>query len=371
MNSKHRNVKNHTFEHWLSNKLVNATSDVPPGMWEGIAARLSAPQPAPAKGMAGAFGAGAAAAGVLLISLATFSSLREPATATYYSQAAVPAAATPVTQEQQVAEAASYTATATEGVAEPMTPATDAQQGQAAVLGQSIRAKASETQSTQRTQEQLATTARPGTDKTNSPAATHPAQAAESVQHTAAKDGETYKPADKKSNQPLKAKIKASATKGYTPFTVQFENEGWSESVLWDFGIKGKSQQAKPSLTYSEPGTYTVYLTAEDAEGHLKTDYLTIEVKEGSKLFAPDSFTPNGDGINDTYRVEGLHLESFHLMVVNSKGKTLFETRDPKGEWVFEPTVHGGDGEVYIAVIRARGIDGVDYNLTRRLNIIY
>ncbi len=165
--------------------------------------------------------------------------------------------------------------------------------------------------------------------------------------------------------------IKASAYKGYTPLIVSFENIGHGDQQHWDFGAKGKSEQALASVTYTEPGIYSVFLTVEDGQGNTKTDAATIEVLEGSNLLAPDSFTPNGDGLNDTYKVEGLHIAEFQLNIVNSKGKSVFETFNIHTAWEYERSVHGGDGEFYFAVIRARGIDGQEYSFFKRLNIVY
>jgi PKD repeat protein len=51
-------------------------------------------------------------------------------------------------------------------------------------------------------------------------------------------------------------------------------------SRLWDFGIPGETSTAQnPDYTYNTPGTYTVTLTATNAEGPdtmVKTDYITV-----------------------------------------------------------------------------------------------
>ncbi|MDR6339065.1 gliding motility-associated-like protein [Filimonas zeae] len=64
--------------------------------------------------------------------------------------------------------------------------------------------------------------------------------------------------------------------------------------------------------------------------------------KEGSKqgaarsgkLFLPNSFTPNGDGLNDLFHVQGGEgVRQFRLLVFNQWGEKVFETSDPGSGW--------------------------------------
>jgi hypothetical protein len=59
------------------------------------------------------------------------------------------------------------------------------------------------------------------------------------------------------------------------------------------------------------------------------------------------------------------------MTIVNSKGSVVFQSLDIDAPWVFDHAVHGQDGEFYIAIVRAKGLDGKEYNNRQRLNIIY
>ena len=76
------------------------------------------------------------------------------------------------------------------------------------------------------------------------------------------------------------ADFTASTTSGAAPLTVHFTDlstggpTGWN----WDFGDGGTSTAQNPDYTYSDPGTYTVTLTAAGDCGSdqaVKTDYIT------------------------------------------------------------------------------------------------
>lgn len=170
--------------------------------------------------------------------------------------------------------------------------------------------------------------------------------------------------------EPLRASIRAENLKGYAPFEIDFEAFGNFEEVEWDFGPFGHSAEVKTSRTFDNTGTYTVMLTAYGEGGAIVTDMVTIEVREGSNLVVPDSFTPNGDGINDTFKAEGVNLASYQLSVTDARGNVVFETRNIDEPWVFNG-IPGSEMEAYFAIIRAEGVDGKTYKVRQRINIIY
>lgn len=74
----------------------------------------------------------------------------------------------------------------------------------------------------------------------------------------------------------------AYVTSGTAPFNVVFldESKGEPTSWDWDFGDGATSTQRDPEHTYSEPGSYTVKLTATNDAGSdekTKYDYITVE----------------------------------------------------------------------------------------------
>lgn len=73
------------------------------------------------------------------------------------------------------------------------------------------------------------------------------------------------------------------------------------------------------------------YFTAIDTNGCRNTD--SVEVLIESSLFVPNSFTPNGDGFNDLFRIEAREVHDFQLYIFNRWGQMIYETSDPIDFW--------------------------------------
>jgi gliding motility-associated-like protein len=87
-------------------------------------------------------------------------------------------------------------------------------------------------------------------------------------------------------------------------------------------------------LDVFHPGIYTVILTYNNT-CHL---YDTIEVaaiEDDPPLFIPNSFTPNGDGLNDVFSPAGNYesIVDFYMAIYNRWGQLIFETRNKNEGW--------------------------------------
>ena len=50
-------------------------------------------------------------------------------------------------------------------------------------------------------------------------------------------------------------------------------------------------------------------------------------------IYIPGAFTPNGDGMNDTFGVKGEGIRNFHLYIYDRWGHVVYECTNPKQQW--------------------------------------
>ncbi|MCU0433562.1 MAG: gliding motility-associated C-terminal domain-containing protein [Bacteroidia bacterium] len=103
------------------------------------------------------------------------------------------------------------------------------------------------------------------------------------------------------------------------------------------------------SITISEPGIYSLTVTSGSC---ILTDSITITGNPGgSLLYVPNSFTPNGDGLNDNFKPIGTDIISFNLLIFNRWGELIFETNDYNSGWNGITGNQQAENEVYVYLI--------------------
>ena len=65
------------------------------------------------------------------------------------------------------------------------------------------------------------------------------------------------------------------------------------------------------------------------------TDIAEADVAvSGSTFYAPNAFTPDGDGLNDVWIPIVSGVTAYELRITNRWGQTVFETPDPEEPWL-------------------------------------
>lgn len=118
--------------------------------------------------------------------------------------------------------------------------------------------------------------------------------------------------------------------------TIQFINlSSAANSYIWDFGDGFSSSAPSPAHNFDQVGEFYVTLIANINIGCVDTIvYGPFEVIDFDEFHAPNAFTPNGDGDNDTWVIDDLYFYPDNSMTIfNRWGKTVFETDSYQNDW--------------------------------------
>ena len=147
--------------------------------------------------------------------------------------------------------------------------------------------------------------------------------------------------------QTINATFNAESNYVDYPGSLSFTNTsaGYT-SIFWDFGNGQTSVNNVHSATYEYPGRYLVTLVAQNYLGCSDTTFYVIEAGCGNgDIFIPNTFTPNGDGLNDVFKVFGGNcLTKFNGTIFDRWGHELFKFKNLTDVW--DGKVKGLDIEI-------------------------
>lgn len=150
---------------------------------------------------------------------------------------------------------------------------------------------------------------------------------------------------------------------GSAPIEINFSanaNKPTATFYRWEI-YKGSELLAtrteeEQRYVFTTNGSYQVKLWVSNQ--FCVSDSVVFDVAvSSSMLLVPNVFTPNGDGVNDEFRVVYRSLAEFECWVYNRWGKLVYHWTDPAKGW--DGTFNGRPAAAgaYYYIIRARGTD--------------
>jgi len=126
-----------------------------------------------------------------------------------------------------------------------------------------------------------------------------------------------------------------------TPVQLSFANFQFTNTsqnatgYVWTFGDGDTSQLTSPGHSYNLPGNYTVTLYAYNSLGCVDTAYMNpFVVVPDPELVIPNAFSPNNDGINDTWVIKGLNAyPDAKVDIYNRWGQRVFGSKGYPTPW--------------------------------------
>jgi len=128
---------------------------------------------------------------------------------------------------------------------------------------------------------------------------------------------------------------------------INFTDLSTNTPTSWQWSFSGaipstSISQNPANICYNDTGVFDVQLIATNANG---LDTLTIDpfiavekcdtptLLLDTILFIPNSFSPNGDGVNDVLFVRATGIKNILVRIYNRWGEKVFETYDINKSW--------------------------------------
>jgi len=141
----------------------------------------------------------------------------------------------------------------------------------------------------------------------------------------------------------------------------------------WSFGDGGTSMAFEPFYTYRDTGNYTVTLFVTNSTGCRDSVSHPLRVNPVFSVWVPNAFTPNGDGENELFHLNGEYIADVELQIFDRWGEMIYTGSgldraawDGKVARTGEPAQQG----VYVYLATVRDVWGKRHDRTGQVSLV-
>jgi gliding motility-associated-like protein len=86
-------------------------------------------------------------------------------------------------------------------------------------------------------------------------------------------------------------------------------------------------------VLFPDTGYFTVIQFVENSYGCRDTAQRIVYIRPSFRIFVPNTFTPNNDGINDILKVSGLEINTLRFTIYDRWGQQIYQSFDLENGW--------------------------------------
>ena len=118
--------------------------------------------------------------------------------------------------------------------------------------------------------------------------------------------------------------------------------------------------------------TPVVFQVVTNEFGCKDTTSLIIKIKPSWQIYIPNTFTPNGDGLNDGFSAKGYNINKYNIQIYDRWGHLLFESNDIENKW--DGHARGSEDpikqDVYVWKVQVVDIFNKNHDLTGHVTLL-
>jgi gliding motility-associated-like protein len=143
----------------------------------------------------------------------------------------------------------------------------------------------------------------------------------------------------------------------FQTLNMSSSTQGSITEQTWYMDGSSIGEETEAYSEFWHNGEHRIELTVENEYGC--SDTFSLKHQPGPLLHVPSAFSPDGDGLNDTFEIVGLAIEEFELVIFDRKGKSIFRSDSLNSFWDGSDPGHpNGSYDYYLYLIRATGKNG-------------
>jgi len=140
-------------------------------------------------------------------------------------------------------------------------------------------------------------------------------------------------------------------------------------SYLWRFADT-MATSTNLTRTYTDTGTFCGTLVLTNKHVCIDSTSDCVTVQPTFSFYIPSAFTPNGNGLNDIFKPEGMYIKSFEMYIFNRWGQLLFHSSDQNLGW--DGTASGSmcGEDTYVYNIKITDTQGHNHTYIGSVNLL-
>jgi gliding motility-associated-like protein len=115
-----------------------------------------------------------------------------------------------------------------------------------------------------------------------------------------------------------------------TPIILTDSSKG-ATNWMWDFGNGRTSNIRNPQTAYEDQGTYIIKQVVTNKDGCKDSTDKALDIMCSVKI--PNVFSPNGDGKNDVFIIEGMCIKDYTIEIFDRWGLLVYKGTNNSSAW--------------------------------------
>jgi gliding motility-associated-like protein len=142
----------------------------------------------------------------------------------------------------------------------------------------------------------------------------------------------------------------------YTPWINVYDESFGDTAMIYYFGDGFTTTEPFYEHSYLDTGWHTISQTVTNEFGCKDSTTEVIRIRPEFLFFAPNAFTPNGDGLNEIWQPHVGGADQYEILIFNRFGSVIWNSSDPEQGWDGVPADGSKLSQVavypYIAILR-------------------